>query len=72
MHQTWQFLSCYHLTAYQNVQEKKLSRLVHTMGGQIGDAPNSVALDFDVGTQHLPNQRFKSTQFYYQKLVIGY
>ncbi|SRR6266550_8271813 len=51
--------------------KKIYSRLAHTMSGQIGDASNSIALDFDVGTQHLPDQWLESTEFYYQKLVVG-
>ena len=42
------------------------------MSGKICDASNSVALDFDIRAEHLPNQWLETTQFYDKKLVIGF
>jgi hypothetical protein len=42
------------------------------MGCQIGHTTNGVALDFDIGAQHLPYQRFQPAKLDDEKLVIGY
>lgn len=41
------------------------------MSSQVSDTSNGVALNFDVGTQHLPDQWFEPTEFHDEKLVIG-
>lgn len=41
------------------------------MCGKIRDASHGIALDFDVGTEHLPNKRFKAPEPNDQELVVG-
>lgn len=40
------------------------------MCGEIGDASDGVALDLDVGRQHLADERLQSTKLYNQQLVL--
>jgi hypothetical protein len=40
------------------------------MSGQIGHAANGIALHFDIWTEHLANQRFKTTEFDNEKFVV--
>ena len=42
-----------------------------TMGGQVGDATDGVALDLDVGREHLPDQGFQASEFDDRELVVG-
>lgn len=42
------------------------------MGGEISDTSNGVALYFDVGTEHLADEGFESTQLDNEQLVLGY
>lgn len=41
------------------------------MSSQISDTADSITLNFDVGTEHLANERLKTAQFDYEKLIIG-
>ena len=41
------------------------------MSSQIGHASNCIALYFDVGTEHLPDQRLQTTELYYKEFVLG-
>ena len=43
----------------------------HTMSGQIRNTSNSVALNFNIRAQHLPNKRFQSAQSDDQQFVLG-
>ncbi len=42
------------------------------MCGEISDTSDGVALYFDVGTEHLADERFKSTQLDNEQLILGY
>lgn len=33
-----------------------------TMSSQVGHASDSIALNLDIGAQHLPDQRFKASE----------
>jgi hypothetical protein len=35
----------------------------HTVCGKVGDAPDSITLYFDIGTEHLSNERFQAAEF---------
>lgn len=43
-----------------------------TVSGEICDTSDGVALHFDVGTKHLADERFQSTQFDNEQLILGY
>jgi len=81
-HRIWQSWSCSRLGLPRNTDQKpkttvnihsslKPRRLVLTMSGQVGDASYSVALYFNIGRQHLSDQRLQSSQPDDQKLVLG-
>ena len=42
-----------------------------TMGGKVGNASYGIALDFYVRAKHLPNERFKTTQFDNEQFIVG-
>jgi hypothetical protein len=42
------------------------------VGGQIGDAADSIALDFDVAGHHLSDQRWEAAQLYDGNFVLGW
>lgn len=42
-----------------------------TMGCKISDAPDRIALYFNVRTTHLADERVQTTEFHNQQLVIG-
>lgn len=41
------------------------------MSSEIGDTPDSIALDLDVRAEHLANQGFEAAQFDNKKLVVS-
>lgn len=41
------------------------------MGGEVGDAPDGVALDLDVGREHLADEGFESSELDDRELVLG-
>ena len=41
------------------------------MSGQVCHTPNGVALNFDVGAQHLTDERLQASQFDNEQLVIS-
>ena len=45
---------------------------IRTMCGQIGNTSDSVALNFNIRAEHLPNKRFKSAQLDNQELVVRF
>lgn len=47
-------------TRWYQYKEKSSSQR-HTMGGQVRDATDGVALYLNIRAQHLPNQRLQST-----------
>jgi hypothetical protein len=42
-----------------------------TMGCQVGNAPHSIALDLNVGTEHLPDERLEPAELDNQNLVLS-
>ena len=42
------------------------------MGGEVGDASDGVALDLDVGRQHLSDERVQSSESDDERLVLGW
>jgi hypothetical protein len=41
------------------------------MSGQVGDAPDGVALDFDVGREHLTDQGLEASELNDRHLVLS-
>ena len=37
---------------------------------KIGDTAHGVALNFNVGAEHLPDERFETAEFDYEQLVV--
>lgn len=47
-------------------------RGTRTMGCEVGDTANCVALNFDIGREHLPDEGLESAQGNNEQLVLGY
>lgn len=41
------------------------------MSGEVGDASDGIALDFNVGREHLPDERLESAERDNEQLVLG-
>lgn len=48
-----------------------LGGLVHTVGSEVGDTTNCIALDFNIRTQHLANEGFQAAKLDNEELVVS-
>jgi hypothetical protein len=46
-----------------NKTGRSYSASVHTVGRQVGNASYSIALDLNVGAEHLADERLETTEF---------
>ena len=60
------------LSSVYQLRNNSLSRsLVHTMGSEISNTTNCIALNFDIRAQHLADKRFQAAELYNEEFVVG-